>query len=79
MITEEMVHELNEAFRTAGSIIRFKFFDDEAKSCQIVPASSKYLDSCNLYLDAEGHDIVENYFRQHGVKLHWNNTHTIFW
>ena len=75
MITEEMVHELNEAFRTAGSIIRFKFFDEAANSCQIVPASSKYLDSCNLYLDA----IVENYFRQHGIKLHWNNTHTIFW
>lgn len=77
-ITSDMIDELNQQFESAGSIIRIRSSNVD-NAFEVTISSTKYVDCVNIYLDAEGRDMLIKFFMDRGIKLSWNNTRTIFW
>lgn len=82
-ITENMVNEFNQSLNDMGCIFRLKAqpttFGDNT-SCDIVPASVKFIKSSIINPTDEFFEVLENYFAKQGIeKLTYNNTGTTFW
>lgn len=52
---------------------------DSNTQCEIVAFDNQFLKSAILNPTDEFYEILEKYFSNYEIKLHYNNTKTIFW
>lgn len=79
-ITNNMVNEFNKTLETLQC--GFKLSLDVSCSnptCYITPLSDRFIDSFILNLSKDFFEILENFFINKGITLHYNNTRSCFW
>ena len=79
-ITENMVNEFNRLMNNDGSSIRLEFSQGfVTPHAEICLNNMKYIDSFILNTDKTFKKVLENFFKQHGILLDYNNTRSTFW
>lgn len=81
-ITMEMVTKFNKVLRGLNCIFKLDLrsaASGENTQCEIVPLSNMFLKSSILNPTDEFFTMLEIFFSELGIKLHYNNTKTIFW
>ena len=81
-ITKEMVKEFNGALKALGCIFKLdlkSMTGDSNTQCEIVAFDNQFLESAIFNPTDEFYEILEKYFSNYEIKLHYNNTKTIFW
>lgn len=81
-ITKEMVKKFNGVLKALGCVFKLDLkstAEGGNTQCEIVPFDNQFLKSAILNPTDEFYEILEKYFSKYEIKLHYNNTKTIFW
>ena len=83
-ITQDMVTVFNQKLKEMEC--SFKIQLDKAgvgicnnPSCEIVPANSKFIETSIINVTDEFYKFLEDFFKERGIELTYNNTGSIFW
>jgi hypothetical protein len=75
-LTESMIDELNTLLEDTC----FKFVLDEMDNvAKIVLKNNNGLDSYIINISNDTEYKIREFFMQRNIKIHWNNTRSIFW
>ena len=81
-ITKEMVKEFNGILKALGCIFKLDLKSATVggnTQCEIVAFDNQFLESATFNPTDEFYEILEKYFSNYEIKLHYNNTKTMFW
>lgn len=76
-ITKDMVTVFNQALESLNCSFRLRFEGDTR--CKVVPSNDTFIRSSIINLTDDFYKMLEAFFNERGVKLHYNNDRTIFW
>ena len=80
-LSQMLVFQFNVFLNNENSGLRLELTDliDGQYSVEIVLANRRHVDSVSIKPTDRFYAICNEWFRQHGVHLQWNNTKSIAW
>ena len=83
-ITQDMVTVFNQKLKEMECSFKIQLNKTGVRiynnpSCEIVPANSKFIESSIINVTDEFYKFLEDFFKERGIVLTYNNTGSVFW
>ena len=80
-ITLKMVHEFNSILSSDGAVFRIELQNGTLNNpiATIVTANDKYIESYIINPSREFYSLLDDFFKEKGIELTYNNTKSTFW